>query len=135
MIDLLLVDADEVTFGPGETTLSSVPMNCPKCKTKPIHSTIVSEVEVDQCPTCRGIWFDEKELSRLLSADAGDLKPLTRTARSDDENEVTGACPRDGHRLLRVRSAKDREVTVDMCPSCRGIWLDGGEFRRLVEAD
>ncbi|MBE7502957.1 MAG: zf-TFIIB domain-containing protein [Verrucomicrobiales bacterium] len=33
---------------------------------------------------------------------------------------------------MRVRSARDREVVVDVCPRCRGLWLDGGELARLL---
>lgn len=107
-------------------------MNCPKCKTAALAPTQVQAVQVDQCPRCHGIWFDEQELGRLLAADRKDLKPLARSTNDPGTDAVTGGCPRDGKELLRVRSAKDRQVVVDICPRCRGIWLDGGEFRRLL---
>lgn len=105
-------------------------MNCPKCRTGALVPTRVQAVEVDQCPQCRGIWFDEQELGHLLAAKPGDLKPLTR-GNDAGTDYVTGACPRDGKGLLRVRSARDPQIVVDVCPHCRGIWLDGGEFGRL----
>ncbi len=39
------------------------------------------------------------------------------------------ACPRDGAQLVEV----ERDgVMIDTCPTCRGIWLDGGELEKLV---
>jgi len=34
--------------------------------------------------------------------------------------------------LLRVMSRRNRVVVMDVCPSCRGIWLDGGEIQLLT---
>jgi hypothetical protein len=46
-------------------------------------------------------------------------------------NEDVYACPIDGQRL-------DKEillsVIVDRCPTCHGVWLDGGELAQLRSA-
>lgn len=39
-------------------------------------------------------------------------------------------CPRCQESVLDEREREG--VTVDACPSCRGIWLDRGELERLV---
>lgn len=109
-------------------------MNCPKCRVPELHPTVVHDVEVDRCRQCAGVWFDADELGRLLALDAGELKPLTRGGEHPAANALAANCPRDGGRLLRVASARDRGVTLDMCPACRGLWLDGGEFARLAAA-
>ena len=36
-------------------------MLCPICK-KTLSSTILSNVEVNYCPNCLGLWFEEEEL-------------------------------------------------------------------------
>ena len=36
-------------------------MFCPHCKIK-LNSTILYNVEVDYCPRCLGLWFEEEEL-------------------------------------------------------------------------
>lgn len=41
----------------------------------------------------------------------------------------TGACPRDGERLV---SRSDHRVTIDCCPACKGIWLDNGELEIIL---
>ena len=46
-----------------------------------------------------------------------------------DTREAT--CPRDGKTLTRVRSGKSPDTTIERCPECQGLWLDGGELRRM----
>jgi len=41
----------------------------------------------------------------------------------------TAACPRDGDRLV---TRKEHGVSIDVCPSCRGIWLDNGELETIL---
>jgi Transcription factor zinc-finger len=38
-------------------------------------------------------------------------------------------CPRDGALLAPV---EEHGVTVDECPTCRGVWLDRGELETIV---
>ena len=108
-------------------------MKCPKCKQIELASHVVNGIEVEQCPTCRGIWFDEQELPQMLTHSPGDLKPLTKGKDRPDLNKVTGQCPVDESNLMRVLSQKDRNVVLDRCPKCLGVWLDGGEFKRLTK--
>ncbi len=108
-------------------------MKCPKCKQVDLTSQVINEIEVDQCPTCRGIWFDEQELPRMLTHASQDIKPLTKGKERTDLDKVTGQCPVDDSDLMRVFSQMDRSVVVDRCPKCLGIWLDGGELKRLAK--
>lgn len=39
-------------------------------------------------------------------------------------------CPRCEVEVLDERSRDG--VTIDTCPSCRGVWLDRGELERLI---
>jgi hypothetical protein len=43
-----------------------------------------------------------------------------------------GRCPRCGTKLV---DRKVRNLVVDDCPSCKGIWLDGGEFEELARQE
>ena len=41
-------------------------MHCPVCKD---HQLVMSErqgVEIDYCPSCRGVWLDRGELDKLI---------------------------------------------------------------------
>ena len=35
--------------------------------------------------------------------------------------------------LAVVKSARDAKVDMDICPTCHGIWLDGGELAAIRE--
>ena len=40
---------------------------CPKCQRSKLTTFIRSGVEIDQCPTCFGLFFDHGELQRLIA--------------------------------------------------------------------
>jgi len=107
-------------------------MNCPKCTSDTLSVTLVQGTDVDRCTVCGGIWFDEQELPRLLHVTPQELTTLRGGAPQDDLNTKRGSCPRDGTSLLRIYSAQNSAVVLDTCTQCRGIWLDGGEFDRLL---
>ena len=52
------------------------PMTCPHCDVR----LVVSErqgIEIDYCPTCRGIWLDRGELDKIIERAAGELAPAS----------------------------------------------------------
>lgn len=109
-------------------------MDCPKCAKDSLKPLTIDEIEVDCCTACEGIWFDRAELGRLLDRETSHVKPILGGEDDDAHDYQRGTCPRDGGNLLRVKSLRNREITVDTCPTCHGLWLDGGEFRRIKEA-
>ncbi len=118
-------------------------MDCPKCLGK-LQEIAVEKVKIDTCTVCEGIWFDKDELEKVISRDAFDLKHIDLDRdRFDsfeipytvakDLNEKEGKCPRcdDGTVLKRKEHEKTKGLFIDICPNCKGIWLDGGEIRYL----
>ena len=43
---------------------------CPKCQEQRIEKYNRSGVELDQCPACKGIFFDYGELDKIIKAEA-----------------------------------------------------------------
>lgn len=41
-------------------------MRCPACPESTLLMTERSGVEIDYCPTCRGVWLDRGELDKLI---------------------------------------------------------------------
>ena len=41
-------------------------MKCPQCIDQTLVMTERQNVEIDYCPSCRGIWLDRGELDKLL---------------------------------------------------------------------
>ena len=105
-------------------------MRCPACRTVLV---VVErhEIEVDWCPECRGIWFDEGELELLGERGGMLISPASlfeaggrpgdrRCPRCSDKMEVLDAAESDG-----------RRVEVDRCVK-HGLWLDRGELGRML---
>jgi len=109
-------------------------MKCPKCRTEDLHEISIEGVVVDQCYSCDGVWLDSHELNQLLAEDARHVASLRRANFASQAEGKRGFCPRETVELLRVYSAIERSVVLDLCPDCGGIWLDGGEFEKLFLA-
>ena len=43
-----------------------ITMKCPTCTDTPLVMAERQGVEIDYCPSCRGIWLDRGELDKLL---------------------------------------------------------------------
>ena len=57
-------------------------MKCPTC---PESTLLMSErqgVEIDYCPTCRGVWLDRGELDKLVAMSGRQDAPQSATAPS-----------------------------------------------------
>ncbi len=115
-------------------------MKCPKDKNELIKELYEDCVEVDKCPTCQGIWLDEGELEiieeTIKNDYSGQLKKRPdyineafNMARSRLEKEYT--CPICDRTLNKREYGYCSQVIIDVCPSCRGIWLDDKEIQKL----
>jgi membrane associated rhomboid family serine protease/Zn-finger nucleic acid-binding protein len=123
-------------------------MLCPRCK-EPLHATLEQtpggRVEIDRCASCHGIWFDAGELSMLAQLGNGDAFALQSPLLAGDAASVP--CPRHpGTRMLerQLLASKARmlaggsddagPLTIDQCPTCHGLWFDGGELDQLAKS-
>ncbi len=101
-------------------------MHCPKCCKESLQEIQVGDVKtlVDQCRTCGGIWFDQRELEMIMTVAVKDLVVPSGAAETDR------MCPRDFEAMYSFKYPQT-EVTVDMCKKCSGLWLDGGELTEI----
>jgi Zn-finger nucleic acid-binding protein len=116
-------------------------VSCPKClgilETKEVGEMEGSAISIDQCPMCKGIWFDKDELDQVLKLkmpfDDEEAEEHFRQDTVGDYFDLKKTnCPRCKTELSRVKSAQDSRVVVDYCMDCGGAWLDGGEIRLLL---
>ena len=65
-------------------------MNCLNCGTR----LIVAErqgIEIDYCPSCRGVWLDRGELDKIIDrATRNDLMGPESGGRNDERDEARG---------------------------------------------
>ncbi|MBF0430169.1 MAG: zf-TFIIB domain-containing protein [Fibrobacteria bacterium] len=52
-------------------------MHCPKCGTK-MEPIMMHNIEIDKCPDCLGIYFDNSELEQLLEIEFDKRRTLVR---------------------------------------------------------
>ena len=55
-------------------------MHCPKCGHK-LTTENHSSVEIDICPSCRGLWLDANELETIVAIDSAFLQSCLRILR------------------------------------------------------
>ena len=41
-------------------------MKCPACPEQTLSMTERNGIEIDYCPTCRGVWLDRGELDKII---------------------------------------------------------------------
>jgi len=97
---------------------------CPRCQ---VELTIlnVRDIELDACPKCMGIWFDSTELDKVI----GGAKSFEEMAYLSQPLGGKIFCPNCGDKM-HYSTLKD--VTIDFCKKCEGVWLDTGELSELA---
>ncbi|KKJ05225.1 MULTISPECIES: zf-TFIIB domain-containing protein [Burkholderia] len=80
-------------------------MKCPVCKTPDLLIAERRSIEIDYCPSCRGVWLDRGELDKLIALDGEEQAraPASSNARGHDEREFERQreARHDDHRYRR----------------------------------
>jgi Zn-finger nucleic acid-binding protein len=109
-------------------------MECPNDK-EYLEKVLFHNVGVDYCPRCIGMWFDYDELR--LAKDDKDKNlnwvdvDLWRDRGNFRVSRITKFCPVCRIGLVEIRYDESK-VKVDYCKMCKGVWLDRGEFKQII---
>jgi len=112
-------------------------MECPACG-RQLKEMQAGDIVVDVCEAgCGGIWFDNYELQKVDEKHeaAGEvLLDIPRDPSVKVDYTQKRSCPKctDQPMMQHFMSIK-REVAVDECPACGGLWLDAGELGQFRE--
>ncbi len=101
-------------------------MKCPVDPEVELVRISIEGLNVDYCGKCRGHWLDQGEISKLAVRDA-----KTESVVSNIQSSSRG-CPKDGTRLTEVDFPQHSGLRVDICPTCKGIWLDAHELSQAL---
>ena len=61
-------------------------MLCPIDRT-PLTMSERQGIEIDYCPTCRGVWLDRGELDKIIERSAADLAPAPPPAAPQPQSQ------------------------------------------------
>lgn len=51
-------------------------MKCPVCPDSTLAMSNRQGIEIDYCPTCRGVWLDRGELDKIIERTASETAPV-----------------------------------------------------------
>ena len=104
---------------------------CPRCTNTPLNAINTKEgVEVDQCPTCKGVWLEPDEI----------LAFTNRPQEVDRLLQKAGETPRKTGLRSPVSDVPLYEIDypggaiILVCPDSGGAWLDEPEMKALIQA-
>ena len=106
---------------------------CPRCRTN-LAEVRISNVAVDGCTGCGGVWFDNSELGAVANTASTDLLALEDqflpgTTASRAKQELI--CPCCAVDLFEFEFPHSPGVRVNGCPQCKGVWTDDGELKAI----
>jgi len=126
MLDLSDKDAI-VDFIEEELTRDDLPQSeklCPECG-RNFSLLTVSTMEIDCCPHCKSLWFDEGELM-TLSGYSKDVPAVDLASRKSKLK-----CPACGEHMNEYVFQLKSNLLVDKCLKNHGVYLQSGELKRV----
>ena len=107
-------------------------MDCPVCKNAMITLEL-SDVEIDYCTDCGGIWLDAGELELLLS-EREKAKQLLDSFKIDTHStETRRKCPICLKKMQKIIVGDSKPpLLLDKCPKADGLWFDQGELHNVL---
>jgi Zn-finger nucleic acid-binding protein len=95
-----------------------------------------------QCPECLGTFLTSERISKLVRKQETSCEELSEVIAEKDRGDTldVARCPGCNYRMQKRPAFKDTpksrrgdvaDFSIDVCPGCRSIWLDGGELEKL----
>ncbi|MDD5746042.1 MAG: zf-TFIIB domain-containing protein [Candidatus Omnitrophica bacterium] len=113
-------------------------MKCPQCKGV-MQKVKRSDVTVDSCGLCYGIWLDKGELEKIVSyknaapdTAINTLQSLLKQERTLIEKQSL-SCPCCDLPMDKVSFNAAEAIIADYCPHCEGLWFDKGELIAVTD--
>ena len=111
-------------------------MECSACGNT-LEQRTIEGLTVDVCNRgCGGIWFERFELSKVDEPheSAGEALldiPKNPAVNLDAKSRPALKCPDCGTPMRVHFFSVKKQVLVEECPRCAGIWLDAGELASI----
>ena len=110
-------------------------VQCPSCKDC-LREVSFGGVKTDQCDSCKGYWFQKDEFRLAKDKEEKRINWMDIDLW-ESENDFTVSkknreCPDCETALFEVNYG-DSDIKVDFCGECEGVWLDKGEFQKIMK--
>ncbi len=106
------------------------------CKKEPLKKMMIAGIQIDYCPKCLGMWFEKGELDSAKNNKDFALRwidfDLWKNQKNFDAKLTEKKCPKDRSVLYCVKY-QNSDIEIDVCNLCQGIWLERGEFDKLID--
>jgi len=110
--------------------------HCPKCG-KELKVKVIGTVDVDECESCGGIWFDPGELHEAEEAVDPNLSWFDFEIWKHPENfkaeDTELKCPVCSTNTMSIKDGHTG-VRIDYCGEWHGIWLDKDQYPKIIES-
>jgi Zn-finger nucleic acid-binding protein len=98
----------------------------------------IGQVALDECPQCKGIWFDKDELSEATEEMHPDLRwmdfEIWDKNTTISANAKARECPRCREIAMQAIHYPGPDIDITFCPFCEGVWLGVGDFKSIINA-
>lgn len=119
-------------------------LDCPRCLSKlgqglPAQTETYSSADPDMkqawsCEACGGHFLDPASFRDVETTTVPKLLELRRIPGNEEQLQALSCPSCEAAPLMeKFRHPKDRQVVVDRCSDCGGIWLDSGEADAIRE--
>jgi Zn-finger nucleic acid-binding protein len=111
-------------------------MKCPQCGSQTARRRLRS-ITFERCPACGGSWYAADKLRVLKDrARAGDYRWIDIDLWKHPDQFRAGkqdrlVCPKNKTPMVTVRYG-DSRIRVNVCETCRGVWLRQGDEQRIL---
>ncbi len=108
---------------------------CPRCNTNcssiEIEDQLFSTFSAMECESCGVHWFHSDDLTKVENTYEVTLVEFRKIPGKEKQMELL-TCPScKSITMEKVIHKRDKNVTMDVCLKCKGVWLDSGELKAI----
>lgn len=94
----------------------------------------LSDVEIDHCVSCDGIWLDAGELELLLQDRRIAAELIESFQKDPNSKEKARRCPICDGKMDKIIVGNSAEpLVIDRCPKGDGLWFDKNELQNIFD--
>lgn len=102
-----------------------------------LESRTLGGLDLDVCPRCAGIFFDEGEIAALQQSGPSMVVEVEEACEPGGltfvESPVPKRCPGCKKPMRAYAYRYSSDIRLDGCDACGGIWVQDGELAKIAD--